>query len=308
MTKPLILDDTDIRQLGITAAEMVDAIEATLRDKIAGRVLTTPKSMIAPGDGRYMMTTLATGPDFTVVKAVTVCPNNPDKGLPSITGSISVLDSQTGETRVVMDAEWITGIRTAALSLLSGKFLANPESTSIGFIGCGAQARAHLEVFSAFFPIKKIVLFGRGQMNIERLCCIAARHNLACDLANDPIDAMECDIVVSSLPVTYDGPPFLDARQMHSDALAIITDAAKTWIKKHLNVFKTIVTDDFQQEVSQPEPMVPASQITGDLCDLLSQSCDIQTGPKAFMFRGIAAADYAAAALIYGKFAKNELG
>lgn len=299
MTKPLILDDTDIQDLAISPMEMVDAIEATLQDKIAGRFLTTPKSVITPGDGRYMMTTLSTGPELTVVKVVTVCPDNPSKGLPSITGSISVLDSRTGKALAVMDAEWITGIRTAALSALSAKFLAKSDSASIGFLGCGVQARAHLDVLSAYFPIQNIVAFGRGEANIGRLCRNAESKGITARHSTNADDALACDIIVSSLPITFDAPPFLDARNVRPQALAIITDAAKPWIPEHLRTFGTIVTDDLEQERNMAQPMVPPAILTGDLAGLIGGLKPNPTGSRAFMFRGIAAGDYAAAALVY---------
>lgn len=301
MTNPILLDDAALRALAITPTEMVEAIRQTLLDKVEGRFLTTPKSVITPGDGRYLMTTLSTGPELTVVKAVTVCPDNPSKGLPSITGSIMVLDAHTGETRAVMDAEWVTGIRTAGLSALAAKKLAKPDSQSMGFLGCGVQALSHLEIFSALFPLKSIRLYGRGTANIDRLCRAAAKMNISAEVVTDPAEVLSCDISVSSLPITFSGTPFADARAVNAGGLAIITDAAKPWIQEHLTCFETIVTDDLEQETNMPTPMVPPQYLTTDLAGLVSKTPPIGAGSRAFMFRGIAAGDYAAAALIWEK-------
>src|SRR6056297_806524 len=102
---PRLLDDAALRALGIGPDEVVTSIREAVADIAAGRLSVTPKSVLQPGDGRYMMATLATG-KVTVLKQVTVCPDNPGRGLPSITGAIMVLDAQTGECLAVMDAEW----------------------------------------------------------------------------------------------------------------------------------------------------------------------------------------------------------
>ena len=92
-----------------------------MSDRTSATRFSVTAAAITPGDGRYVMSTLSTGedPPLTVVKAVTVSPDNPDQGLPAINGAITVFDSRTGLLRAVMGANWITAVRTAcARSLL----------------------------------------------------------------------------------------------------------------------------------------------------------------------------------------------
>ncbi|WGW04170.1 ornithine cyclodeaminase family protein [Tropicibacter oceani] len=305
---PKVLGDAELRALGLGPSEIVDAIGKAIRDKAAGRLITTPKSVIQPGDGRYMMTTLATGqaPDVTVVKAVTVCPDNPGRGLPSITGAIMVLDAQTGECLALMDAEWITGVRTAGLSAVAAGPLANPQSEIMGFVGCGVQARSHLEIFAALYPLKQIRLFGRGQANIDALCAMATDLGLQAQVCETPDQVLDgVDIVVSSITITYSGQPFLDARLMKPGSLAIVTDAAKPWMRETFSAFGTVVVDDRVQEENMPDPVVPPGRIAADLAELLDQGVALGKGPRAFMFRGIAAGDYALAARAWQECCKG---
>ncbi|CUH79915.1 ornithine cyclodeaminase family protein [Tropicibacter naphthalenivorans] len=298
---PQILSDDALKSLGVGPRDVVRAIEKAVMDKAEGRLITTPKSVIQPGDGRYMMTTLATGqgPDLTVVKAVTVCPENPARGLPSITGAIMVLDGQTGECLALMDAEWITGVRTAGLSAVAALRLADPQASQISFVGTGVQARSHLALFAGLFPLRKIRVHGRGQSNIDLLCAMAEDMGLEATVCDSPQEALDADIVVSSITITYCGAPFLDARRMRPGALAIITDVAKPWMPEGLSAFDTVVVDDRAQEEAMPTPVVPLTQITGDLTDLVARGVPVSAGPRAFMFRGIAAGDYALAARLW---------
>ena len=142
----LLLSDSVLESLEISGRDVVDAIEAAILQDAAGQILTAPKSAVVPDDGRYMMTTLSTSdaPDLTIVKSVMVSPRNPDRGRPGIDGAILIQDSETGQMRALAEAGWITGVRTAGLSAVAARRLANPASRSIAFIGCGVQARSHL--------------------------------------------------------------------------------------------------------------------------------------------------------------------
>ena len=299
---PKVLNDENLQALGISAEDVVQAIEGALRAKAAGDLHTTPKSVIQPGDGRYMMTTLGTGgdPDVTVVKAVTVCPDNPARGLPSITGAIMVLDAQSGECLTLMDAEWITAVRTAGLSAVAARRLADPDSAVIGFVGCGVQARSHLEMFAGLYPLKEVVMMGRGQANLDQLAGLASDLGLSARAETDP-DALlaSCDIVVSSLPITFAGTPFLDASKMRDGAFASITDAAKPWTAEGRDAFGSIIVDDLEQESAMQPPMVPIARIQDDLTGILAPEFTTKPGPRAFMFRGIAVGDHALAARVW---------
>jgi ornithine cyclodeaminase/alanine dehydrogenase-like protein (mu-crystallin family) len=299
---PRVLNDTDLRGLGLTSEQVVAAIRDAIRAKAVGDLVTTPKSVIQPGDGRYMMSTLATGgtPDVTVVKAVTVCPDNPGRGLPSITGAIMVLDAHSGECLALMDAEWITAVRTAGLSAVAAGPLADPEAAVMSFVGCGVQARSHLEIFAGLYPLKAIRAYGRGRANIDRLCAMAQDMGLGAEVVDTPRAAIAgADIVVTSIPITYDGAPYLDARDMKPGAFATITDAAKPWIPEGLSAFGTVVVDDREQELSMPAPMVAEDRIAADLTDLVRDGVTPGPAQRAFMFRGIAVGDHALAARVW---------
>ena len=167
----LVLSDETLAVLGISVDEIVDTIEEAIRDEAVGKVRTAPKSAVLPGNGRYMMTTLSTSnnPDRTVVKSVMVSPRNPSRGLRGVEGNIMLQDSESGRLRACMQAGWVTAMRTAGLSAAVARRMANPRSQTIAFIGCGTQARSHLETFADFFPLKEMRAYGRGRANIDRL-------------------------------------------------------------------------------------------------------------------------------------------
>lgn len=301
MTDFLYLSDEDLDAMGIAPAEIADAIEAALIAKSEGRLHTTPKSALMPGEGRYMMATLAVGDDgLTVVKQVSVSPENPERGLPAINGAIMVLDAHTGLLRAVLGANWITAHRTAALSAVAARKLADPNAQTIAFVGCGVQADSHLQAFRAMFPLKRVLAVGRGTKNVTRFCKFA--RGLGFDAtASTAEDALRAaDIVVSSVTLDYTIKPFLDARWLKPNAFAAITDLFIPWQDASAEAFGTIIVDDMEQESAAEKPMISADRITGDLTELVTGALPERdrTRPASFAFRGIALGDYAASALV----------
>ena len=309
----LLLSDSVLEGLEISGRDVVDAIEAAILQDAAGQILTAPKSAVVPNDGRYMMTTLSTSdaPDLTIVKSVMVSPRNPDRGRPGIDGAILIQDSETGQMRALAEAGWITGVRTAGLSAVAARRLANPASRSIAFIGCGVQARSHLAIFADLFPLAEIRAYGRGQANIDRLCDMARGMGLQATAHDDPRAAIEgADLIVTSVTLNYALDPFLDASWVKPGAFAAITDLALPWHQASMSAFGPLFVDDLVQEEASPKKLVDPSLVGGDLKTLLT------TGPgqfdpdarRAFVFRGIAIGDFAIARLAYLRAAEAGAG
>ena len=75
-------------------------------------------------------------------KLVTLYPDN--KTLPTHQGVILLFDPKTGEPIAMIDGRLITEMRTAAASAVATRLLARPESSILGILGSGVQARSHL--------------------------------------------------------------------------------------------------------------------------------------------------------------------
>ena len=306
---PIYLTDAALEAMGIAPAEIADAIEAALVDKAEGRLHVSPKSAILPGEGRYMMSTLAVG-EVTVVKQVSVCPGNPERGLPTINGAIMVLDAQTGLLRACMGANWITAHRTAALSAVAARRLADPASETIAFVGTGVQAQSHLLAFRGMFPLKRVLTVGRGKANLERLLDFARGLGLEAEAAEPEVALREADVVVTSVTLDYTIKPFLDAKLLKPNAFAAITDLCIPWEPAGMSALGTVVIDDMAQERESEKPMLPHDRSAGDLTDLVAGKLPDRDPkkPAVFAFRGIALGDYAAARLVLARAEETGAG
>jgi len=246
----LYLDHQQLASLGISTKDIVTAIEDTLIQKKQGSVTTAPKTGASTDDGRYLMATLAASDKSRIVavKSVLSNPRNKAADMPSTNGSIMLLDSEHGQLKAVLDANWITAVRTAGLSVVAAKHLANKESLSIGLIGAGVQAESHLRAFADFFPLAEVRVFSRGKAGIEHIQKIAQDLNLSFEQCNPETCLRESDIVVSAVSRDFSIQPFLDARLMRAGSFAAITDLAIPWCSSGLIGFDEIYIDDLAQE------------------------------------------------------------
>ncbi len=310
----LYLSSETLESLNITTEEVINAMETLIIGQANSQVWNTPKSVILPGDGRYMMSTLsaANDPPYLAVKSVILNPANTEIGLPQINGLIMVLDSETGIPVAVVDGNWVTAIRTAGASAVVAGRMANPESEVVGFIGCGVQACSHLKLFADMFPLKEIRALGRGAANRDALCHMAEGMGLKavpCESGEEVVD--NADIVVSSVTMTIKIDPFVDPRWLKSGVFVSATDVALPWIKAGMSAFDRIIIDDMEQEAAMPEPMVAPELISGDIGALVNGKIPGRSSKderSAFVFRAVVLGDLALSALALDKARASSIG
>src|SRR5262245_10646870 len=166
------LSSEKLASLGIATAEVVACIEHLLLERKRSRAWSAPKPSIKTPDGRYLMATLsaAEDPSFMAVKALHLNPRNPERGLAAINSVVILHDGATGLPLAVLEGNWITAVRTAGLSVLAANRMAHATSAIAAFIGCGVEARSHLDAFAASFPLREVRAFGRGGASRDGLC------------------------------------------------------------------------------------------------------------------------------------------
>lgn len=299
------LSEAELSALGITATQALAAIEAVIVEREAGQAWMAPKASFTMPDGRFAMSTMAAAnnPAYLIVKSLLLNPRNPASALALMNSVITLQDSETGLAVAVLDGNWVTDIRTAALSALASKRLACAHASTIAFIGCGAQARSHLDLFAQLFPLQKVNAFGRGQPNIDRLCEQADALGLTTRVPGSAREAIEdADIVVSSVTRTPDMTAFVDAAWLKPGAFAALTDLAAPWHQASLATFDSIVIEDRKQEAAMTHKLAPPQYISGDLSELVLGTYagrSNETQRTAFLFRGFALGDFALAALAW---------
>ncbi|MBO4848207.1 MAG: ornithine cyclodeaminase [Clostridia bacterium] len=138
---------SDIQSLSIPPRTCYDWVEKALLSK--SNSLLPPKIHMNM-DGNIFCNVMPSivnldGSSWCGIKTVTRYPQN----TPSLESRLLLLDAERGEYLALMDATWITAMRTGAVAAHSIMTFANPGFKTIGMIGLGNTARAALEILSS---------------------------------------------------------------------------------------------------------------------------------------------------------------
>ena len=245
------LSRAHVEQVGVSMAEIIDALEFMFREKAAGRVEMPPKPGIHPRPDSFLhaMPAYVERQDAAGIKWVSAYPGNPANGLPYISGLIVLNDPDTGLPLSVMDATWITAMRTGAASALAGKYLARPDAASVGIVACGVQGRSHLEAFCTLFPVERVHAYdideaaarGYAEEMGERLG-VEVRP---VGTVSEAVQGM--DIVVTSGPILFDPDPAIPRGWLEAGAFASPVDFDSYWQADAFREADVLTTDDTAQ-------------------------------------------------------------
>ena len=144
------------------------------------------------------------------IKTVGYHPSNPtQRGLPSVMATTSIHDTSNGRLLALVDATMLTAIRTGAASAVVTDILADPASSTLGLIGCGAQAVTQVHAISRVRPIDKIVAF-----DADPSVAASLASRLPINIAVEIVDAsasvvVDADIVCTATTVDIGAGPVL---------------------------------------------------------------------------------------------------
>jgi len=134
--------------------------------------LSPPRTAVAIGEADALHVQMpAYDPIAQAVgtKLMTVFPHNPAVGLPYGQGLISLFSARDGSPVAVLDARYITEVRTAATSAIATRLLANDDASTLAILGTGVQAGAHARFMTRVRPITSIRLAGRDPSKVRAL-------------------------------------------------------------------------------------------------------------------------------------------
>ncbi|MFA7565966.1 MAG: ornithine cyclodeaminase family protein, partial [Alkalispirochaeta sp.] len=100
------------------------------------------------------------GLPYLAVKVASGFCKNPEKGLPSQSGQMLVIDAETGFLKaVLLDNGYLTQVRTGAAGAVAARYLAPQNADQVGVIGAGVQARFQMRALALIRPVKTIRMF-----------------------------------------------------------------------------------------------------------------------------------------------------
>ncbi len=197
----LHLDDAAVRRL-LRLEDLLPAMRRALMDLSAGRVFQPLRSVSDfPGGAGFLMLKPALTQDALATKIITLFHGNAARGLPTMLATLVLMDPATGKTLAVMDATWLTELRTAAVSAVAVDALTTPGPKIVAMIGSGALARSHALALRAVRPVAEIRVWSRNPDNVAR--CVRDVQGIASSSAEQAVRGADSVVTVtnSSVPV-----------------------------------------------------------------------------------------------------------
>ncbi len=259
MPSTLILTEKEVRKL----LKMSDAMEAVER---AFRIYATREESVQMppkvyltferGDLRAMPALVG---KYAGVKWVNSHPHNRERAMPTVMALLILNDPETGFPLAVMDATYITCVRTGAAGGIAAKYLARKDSGVFGFVGCGTQAYYQLDALREAFDVERVLAFDVVSSSARKFADHCSKLGIDAEVC-DCERACCCDVLTTTTPsmkpVVKDG---WVKEGTHINAIG--ADApGKQELDEKLLLRAKVVVDDMEQAVHGGEINVAISK------------------------------------------------
>jgi ornithine cyclodeaminase/alanine dehydrogenase-like protein (mu-crystallin family) len=313
----LYLSRSDVERINLPMRDIINALDDMFKEKGQGRVEMPPKPGIHTRADAFIhaMPAYIPSTEAAGVKWVSGYPENQKKGLPYITGLLILNDADTGVPLAVMDATWITAKRTGAATAVAAKYLARPQSSSVGILACGVQGRTNLEALATLFKITTIKAYDIypevAQKFADEMTEISAAE---IEVVKQPREAVEgMDLVVTSGPILKDPQPTIKAGWLKAGAFASPVEFVSYIDGQALAELDKLATDDLAQMAyyrqsgyfkETPQPYADLGQIAAGI----KPGREHDNERIASINLGLALDDMATAPLIYQQAIEKGIG
>lgn len=299
----MYIPEHEIRTL-LTYQTLIPAIRQGLIDYSAGRVEQPPRMILRAGNaegehnGWFAVMPVISG-DVMGVKTVTFFPGNAALGLVTHMAMIELLSRATGEPLALMDGRLITEMRTAAVSAVALEALTSSAETSprsLGILGAGVQARAHLEALRLVRPgLRDIRIWSRTPAAAERLAADTESRAVAIE------EAAAADVVLTA---TASPEPVLQGRWLAPCALVLAVGAVGAHLRElddEAMLGGWLVAESRQGvEREAGDVVLSGAKVQAEIGEILAGTAPAPKGRRiVFKSVGMAVEDLVAARLVW---------
>lgn len=165
------LSRNDVARANLPLASALDVIEEALRDHGNGAFENPPKIGIHPTRDAFIHAMAGWLPTQrrAGLKWVASYSGNQKVGLPNISGLLVLNNPDTGLPVCVMDAAYLTAVRTAAASAITCKYLSPDRVDRIAVIGAGLQGLYHVNMLSLIHPAAEFQVVDISETAVTQL-------------------------------------------------------------------------------------------------------------------------------------------
>jgi alanine dehydrogenase len=303
--------------------DCMDVVEKAFAELANGTAVLPLRIGITPQDGLSLyMPAYLKDMKALACKVVTVYKNNPAKHkLPTTIGKLLLQNPETGEVICIMDAGYLTAVRTGAASGVATKHLARKAGKqSAGIFGAGVQARMQLWAVAEARKLSKAVVYDISKEAMDKFASeLSPKLNLEIIKASSPDEVLGTDIICTA---SSSSTPLFDGSKVkpgtHINGIGSHTPNARELDTEIIKRSKFIGDSRVACFSEAGDIMIPIKEEVITESHFHAELGEIITGKKPgresddeitlFKSNGLAIQDVAAAKLVYDRAVKKGIG
>lgn len=311
------LNQNDVLSLNINFDDILSVTEKALKEHGRKAFEMPPKPGIHPLPGSFIHAMPAFLSDLKMagLKWVSGFSKNLEKDLPTIVGLLVLNDTETGLPLCIMDATWLTAVRTAAVTGVAAKYLVREKPRVLGIVGAGTQGTSNTEMIKQTCPsIQEVIVFDVNPEQLSKFqSYIQDTYGLRVKFAPDPqMVFQESDMVVTA--TGKQERPMVEGAWLKPGGLYFGLESFRYWGEEALLSVDKFVTDDWNQAQSfleNSKHIQKSPHLYGELGEIvLGAKPGRETDDERIVciFIGMAIIDIAVGHLIYNKALEKRAG
>jgi Predicted ornithine cyclodeaminase, mu-crystallin homolog len=198
--------------------------------------------------GQWLVANCLNAPYFGA-KFSSAFPGNAHKGIPSTLSQTSIYSTETGELIAVVEANYLTALKTGGSAAIATELMARKDSSRLGIIGSGLQAFSQVLAIQEVRRLTEVHVYGLDSARLSDFIrrieeiknrpysVIAAKSAEACVSASDIL----CTCTTSHTPV-FDGAALMPGT--HINAIGSYTPFMQEIDQKTVAKAARIMTED----------------------------------------------------------------
>lgn len=271
------LTEDEVRKR-LQPAQVIAAIEAAFRDRYRSTVVPA-RSRLNLATGVFLIMPCYDSAGQTLGMKLAMVQNQPETPESRVQATYMLLDPRTAQPALVVPANYLTDLRTAATSAVATKFLAREDARVLGVFGTGRQARAHIQILPLVRRFERVLACGRepgasrdfaqkmsSEMNLPleatdaRTC--AAESDVICACTSSPTPLFEGRVLRAGAHLNLIGAFQPNTREVDS--------ATVQRSRVFVETYEGVLDEAGDLLIPIQEGSIPRDHLAGDLHELLS--------------------------------------
>jgi ornithine cyclodeaminase/alanine dehydrogenase-like protein (mu-crystallin family) len=231
-----IIGEKETRKL-IDMPRAVKTVEQIFRDRAAGKMRSLPRRRLKGREKQLnIMASWHAGSDLLCLRAYAGASN-----------TITLYSGRTGEIRAILNAAYLSSLRTGAASGVAAKYLAPAKTKVLGIIGPGWQATFQVEAIAHACDFREILVYGRNPKKTQAFIKEMSKRVAVKFTASSSLEKLEAESDIFVL-ATDAAAPLCDGARLKPEVL-VISMGANQPVKHEVSAelikrMDLIVTDD----------------------------------------------------------------